>query len=268
MALHSISQKQIDHIAQETLSPIDQFNLPFQILRAAHFFKTAVEQAGLYSEDDQQSLTHSEKYRLDSQEFTRIKEMLALSADLFDTAFCCVTNKNTGDGVIFIGNANHVYASRCLFACLSRIVLAVRDNYLPKVAHYKKESTREDKVNEYMDAWLDQTFGEDRYCRRRGDYDAEQVADYIREHFSTTEEQQGWLKLMSDVLEPLNCPTRKEKGLSVSEIRDVIQNKFPNQTIEQTVQDLNNFRNNDMVVLFMCDDAIQNCFESETADEY
>lgn len=266
MTLVKKDKQRIDTLAKESLSSLDKFTLPFQIIRAAHNFKNALHRESLYDENDE-SLTHSKKYLMEADNFVFLQEILAFSAHCFDTTPLCLNNSETGDGILFVGHINHAYASECLFSCLSKITLTVREEHLPQLKRFKKPSTQERKMDEYIDDWLDNLFGPDRYKNCVDSLEAEEIANYIRQHFTTTENQRQLMQRMIEMIKPLYDGSLKDSSITWGEAKNEIHKTFPETMIENTIKEIEAMKKQDIVMLFLCDDAIQEQFFEEEEDE-
>lgn len=159
MRLKHLEHKRIDVLAQKRLSHLQASTLPVEIIKCIDYFRTNLEEDDIISDDiKNHKITHSNKVCMDWKSYMQAENILRFSSRYLGTEYCYVKNKKSGDGIIFIGQGNNIYATQVVFDCLQKIATEIRHIYLQKLNRYKKQSTKDQRVNEYMDEWFDGTF--------------------------------------------------------------------------------------------------------------
>ena len=116
-------QKKIDEYAQKRLSRLHANTFAFEIRGCIQDFRNDLSSSGIIADDfEEDELTHSKKLLLEHKQYFQYPRDIALfAAGYLGAQHVYVTNNKTGEGIIFIGVANNIYAARKVFDCLMKI---------------------------------------------------------------------------------------------------------------------------------------------------
>lgn len=210
---------------------------------------------------EEQEITHSNKICIDWNSYMQAKDILQFSSSYFGTEYCYITNKKLGDGMIFIGQVNNIYATQIVFDCLEKITTEIRQNYLQKLKHYKKQSTKDQRVDEYMDEWFEGVMEH----LKRGTWfdpwtlytssDRKYFIDYVKKNFKTYEDIDKLWVVAREVLKPIcelieGTITLKK----FNQIRKEVFKKFPKELIKQTGKEFCSINSKDVVMDFSAEE--------------
>jgi hypothetical protein len=262
MKIKKLIHKKIDVLAQKSLSHLQAKTSPYEIIDCIDDFRNYLEDDDIISEDlEEQEITHSNKMCMNRQLYRQVEDILKFSVNYFGTEYCYVKNNKSGDGIIFIGQVNNIYATQIVFACFSKIANEIRQNYLMKLKRYKKQRTKEQRANEYMDEWFE---GLMEHLKRSTWYDRwtlytssdrKYFVDYVKQNFKTYEDIDKLWVIAREVLKPIaeliegTITLRKFK-----QIRKEVFKKFPQELIRQTGKELCSINSKDIVMDFSAEE--------------
>ena len=210
MKIKKLIHKKIDALAKKSLSHLQAKTSSYEIIDCIDDFRNYLEDEDIISDDlEDQKITHSKKICMNRKLYRQVEDILKFSSSYFGTEYCYVTNNKLGDGIIFIGQVNNIYATQIVFDCLSKIANEIRQNYLIKLKHYKKQTTKEERANEYIDEWFE---GLMEHLKRSIWYDPltlytssdrKYFIDYVKKHFKTYEDIDKLRVIAAEVLKPI-----------------------------------------------------------------
>ena len=198
---------------------------------------------------------------MDWKSYMQAENILRFSSRYLGTEYCYVKNKKSGDGIIFIGQVNNIYATQVVFGCLQKIATEIRQTYLQKLNRYKKQTTKEQRVNEYMDEWFD---GVMEHLQRGTWYDPwtlytssdrKYFADYVKQHFKMWEDTRKLFLLAMEILKPFF--ELIDGTITLKEFRQASEEGFkifPKALIKQTGKALCEINSKDMVMDFSAEE--------------
>jgi len=243
-------QKKIDAFAQKRLFHLRANTFPFEIIGSIDDFRRdLVSHDIIIDEIEDEELTHSEKKPMELNPYFLAKKMIRFSSAYFGTEHRYVTNHKASNGVIFIGHVNNIYATQVTFDCLSKIAAEIREAYMAKLKRYKKQSTRDERADEYMDEWFEDLTAEVRYYAW---YDAscrEYFSEYVKKHFKTSEDERKIMLRVIEIIKPI-YNTKTDPNLTWGEFKKEIFKTFPEELIQQSTKDLDEIQTQDIVVIF------------------
>jgi hypothetical protein len=258
MRLKQLAHKRIDVLAQKKLSHLQASTLPVEIIKCIDYFRTNLEEDDIINDDiKNQKITHSNKVCMNWKSYVQAENILRFSSRYLGAEYCYVKNQKSGDGIIFIGQVNNIYATQVVFDCLQKIATEIRHIYLQKLNRYKKQSTKEQRVNEYMDEWFD---GMKEHLQRGTWYDPWRLytssdrkyfADYVKQHFKMWEDTRKLFLLATEILKPLFALI--EGTITAEEFRQAKEEgfkTFPKALIKQTGKELCEINSKDLVMDF------------------
>lgn len=253
MKIDKAIQKKIDTFAQKRLSHLHAKTYPFEIMGCIEDFRSDLcNHNVIVDEIEDEKLIHSEKILMELNPYFQFRNMIKFSSTYFGTEHCYVSNHKSGDGIIFIGHINNIYAARIVFDCLAKIAAETREAYLVKLKRYKKQSTKEERADAYMDEWFEDLIEEDRYYAW---YDAsyrEYFSDYIKKHFKTSEDERKIMLRAIEIIKPI-YDRKPDPTLTWGEFKKEVFKFFPEKLIKQTAKELDEIQSQDIVVLFASD---------------
>ncbi len=245
-------QSEIDAIAQHRLSPLYPGAFPFQISRCITSFRMELSSQNLIADyiEEQSEIMHSAKIIMDLDTYFQFPSDLSkYVAAYMGTRPIYVINRATNeDGLIFVGQVNNVYATQVLFAELVKIGTAIREQYMKKLKRYKKQSTRDDKADDYMQDWLDGFISEDYYSRLLDFPDEDMLSKYIRQHFKTTEDERQVLLTGCKIIQELHHIMSTDPDGLIN-IREELFKKYPKEMTENTSELFTALQTQDLVLV-------------------
>ena len=213
----------INQCFQKIFSDITQDSSNHVIMRCLNQFKGELLNNDYISyeiEDDE--ITHSDKIQFDLKLYHQYPQDLArFVSSQFGTAHAFVCNRQSFDGIIFVGQQNNLYATRLVFEYLENIASNIYTTYFQKLKRYKKQETKEDKARDHMDDWLDDLKCFARETRFFDVNDEELFGLYAKQHFKTTSQEHKAWQNVAKLLEPI-INSMKEDSISLGELRDRI----------------------------------------------
>lgn len=251
-AILSTTQKEIDAIAQKRLSPLYPEAAPFQISCCITSFRTKLSSQNLIADyiEDEGEIMHSGKIVMDMDTYFQYPfELSKFVANYMGTKPIYVINRATNeDGLIFVGQASNVYATQVLFDALVKMGAVIRAQYMEKLKRYKKQSTKDDKADDYMSDWLD-SLTEDGYYSRWLDFqDDDMLSNYIRQNFKTTEDERQVLLAGYEMIQELHHIISNDPD-GLVDCREVLFKKYPKEMAENTSALLTALQTQDLVLV-------------------
>jgi hypothetical protein len=262
MQIEKLIHKEIDELAQKSLSHLQAKTPPYEIMSCIDYFRRDLKYYDIISEDlEEQEITHSNKICIDWNSYMQAKDILQFSSSYFGTEYCYVTNKKSGEGMIFIGQVNNIYATQVLFTCLSKIANEIRQNYLQKLKHYKKQSTKEQRVDEYIYEWFE---GVMEHLKRGTCFDPwtlytssdrQYFVDYVKKNFKTYENIEKLCVVALEVLKPIGELIEGTITLKkFSQIKEEVFKKFPKELSKQRDKEFCSINSKDVVMDFSAEE--------------
>ncbi len=253
MKIENEVQEKIDKVAKKRISHLHINTFSFEIKGSIHAFRDELSTYNLIIEDlDEVEFTHSEKIPMESDIYFQLRDIAKFIAAYFSSEHRYVTNQKHGDGIIFIGHVNNIYAAQIAFHCLAKIVLDTREVYMSKLKRYKKQSTKDEHADDYMDEWLDDLIGSDRYNDWNDPDYHEDFEEYVKNNFKTSEDKNNILRRAIDITKPMFNP-KLDESLTWGEFKKELFKIFPEELINQSARDLEEIQTKDIVMLFYSD---------------
>lgn len=263
MKIKNDIQKKIDEFEQKRLSHLQAKTFPFEIIGCIEDFRNDLSNHHIITDEiEDEELTHSEKILMELKSYFQSKEIIKFSSAYFGTEHRYVTNHTLGDGIIFIGPVNNIYAAQIVLNRLEKIAAEIREAYVVKLKRYKKQNTKDERADEYMDQWFEDLIAKVRYYTW---YDAsyrECFADYIRKNFKTSEDKRKLMLRTIEIIKPL-YDTKSDSSLTWGEFKKEVFKIFPEKLINQTINELDEMQTQDIVVLFASDNGIDENYDNE-----
>ena len=204
MKIQGNTKKKIDEVAEKRLSHLHPDTFPFEIVGCLYDFKNDLSNRDILTDEFEKSeLTHSEKRVIDLEVYLQyLRDIARFTSRYFGTEHAYVSNKKTHDGIIFIGHPNHVYATCIAFEYLTKIADSIRENYLGTLKRYKKQSTKDELVEDHLSEWLESLTEIARYewysaSKHRA------FSDYIKKHFKTSEDKSEVMLHAIEIIKPI-----------------------------------------------------------------
>lgn len=240
-------QPTIESLANKRLSYLNANTFPFEVRGRIEEFKSDLFRHGILSYEDNETLTHSEKIPIEDLYFT-LKEIILWTAAYFDVVHYYVINSKEGDGIIFVGEVNHIEAAKQVFHILKNSALEIRDKIIEKSKRLKKESTKKTRVNRAITQWLESLLNIKFLDSLPDNSDNEEYVEYVQQHFKTSEDQRAVGRRALDIIAPFYDENTKHD--SEKSLQEEIFSKFSRDYIRQTSEELMAFQQQDMVMLF------------------
>ena len=241
----------INQCFQKSFSDITQDSNNHFIMRCLNHFKRDLLNNDFISyeiEDDE--ITHSDKIKFELKLYHQYPQDLArFVSSQFGTAHAFVCNRESFDGIIFVGQQNNLYATRLVFECLEHIASNIYTSYFQKLKRYKKQETKEGKARDHMEDWLDDLNCFACETRFFDISDEELFGSYAKQHFKTTGQEREALRNVAKLLQPI-INTMKEDSISFGELRDKINKHHPDDKVNKVMQEVNDFNNEDLILSF------------------
>lgn len=248
----STTQKEIDAIAQKRLSSLYPEAFPFQISRCITGFRTELSSQNVITDyiEDEGEITHGAKIVMDMDTYFQYpSELSKFVANYMGTKPIYVINRATNeDGLIFVGQVNNVYATTVLFDALVKMAAVIRAQYMEKLKRYKKQSTKDDKADDYMSDWLDSITDDGYYSRWLDFQDDDVLANYIRQNFKTTEDERQVLLVGCKIIKEVQTIIHNDPDGLVN-IREALFEKFPKEMTEHPPELFKALQTEDLVVV-------------------
>lgn len=245
-------QNDIDDIAQKQLSSLCKNSHPYQINGCMAGFRTALSNRDIISGyiDEDEQIVQSDKIVMDVDTYFQYPSDLSkYVANYMGTKSIFVMNRVKAEyGVIFVGQANNVYATKILFECLCNIAAAIRSQYMTTLKRYKKQSTRDDKASDYMSDWLDTFIDSDSPPQWLDFSDALILNQYINKQFKSTEDEQKLLLMGYDIILEIHNIQEQHIDEQVN-WREILYKTYPKELVERTFNELKALQNLDLVVV-------------------
>ncbi len=238
-------QKKIDLYAQKRLSHLKARTFPFEIINCIDDFKGDLSDNNIIIEDiEDKQITHSSKISMDLDPYLQIKNILEFVSLYLGTEYCYVKNNMSGDGVIFIGHINNIYATQVLFDCIKKIALEIRQIYINKLKPYKKESTKNKRADEYMHEWFEELIENHKNNIWYDPSSRKYFSDYVEKNFKIIKDER---QIMLRAIEIIQSIYNKNDGsISFGKMFKTFSKKY----VKETLDELNEFRLKDIVITF------------------
>ena len=243
--------KKIEQLAKENLSSLDKYSHTVQINLKISVFKEQLEREGIIEDDpDDDTVTQTEMIPMEWKDYSHVQESAAwLSCNTFDTVHCYVLGKNKIDGVIFIGFEKNIYASKVLFSYLSKLALDLRAEYIKSLKRVKKDSTKEDRADDYMSDWTQELLGRYNFEEWYEVTYSDEILLYVKQNFKTVEERDALLIQAAEVVRPFVDDSISDSS-TLGEVRKKLFKKFPREKICQIVKELQESQEKDLILSF------------------
>lgn len=214
-------------------------------------------------EIEEDEITHGDKIQLNLNHYFQYPKNLAqFVSSQFGTVHAFVCNRESFDGIIFLGQQNNLYATCLVFEFLEKIASSRYNTYLNKLKRYKKQETKDDKARDYMDDWLEDLKYHAYETRFFDRSDKELFAPYAKQHFKTTGDERKALQNMVKLMEPV-INEMKEESVSVGELRDRLYSRYPEDEVINVMKEVNNFNDKDLILSFR-----DNCYFDDDDELY
>ena len=247
MKIQDTIKEKIDECATR-LSDLDVHNFSFEIVGCLNNFRDDLFDRGIMvNKIEESDLTH-EKQEMNLKSYLDYGRDIALFASgYFGTEHVYVTNKKTYDGIILIGQPNHIYATRLVFECLTNIAASLQKKYLRKRRGYKNKGL---EGSDYQMSYCLETLTKN-MCYRTW-YDAPEhklLSEYSKTHFKTSEDQRKLMMHAIQIIEPIY-----DMNIPSENIRKTVFEKFSEEDIYKTREQIEEFQTQDVVMVFLEDD--------------
>lgn len=240
-------QPTIESLAHKRLSYLNAGTFPFETRGRIEEFKDDLFRHGILACEDNETLTHSEKIPIEGVYFP-LKDIILWSAAYFDVVHYYVINSKEGDGIIFVGEANHIEAAKQVFHVLNKMALEIREKTLEKSKRLKKESAKKSRINRAITQWLASVLNLGLCYSLPDNSDREEYVSYIQQYFKTSEDQRAVGRRALEIIAPFYDESKNYD--SAQSLQEEIFNKFPRDYIRQTAEEMMVFQQKDMIMLF------------------
>ncbi len=241
----------INQCFQKNFSDITQDSNNHVIIRCLNQFKEELLNNDFISyeiEDDE--ITHSDKIQFDLKLYHQYPQDLArFVSSQFGTAHAFVCNRQSFDGIIFVGQQNNLYITQLVFEYLENIASNIYTSYFQKLKRYKKQETKEDKARDHMEDWLDDLKYFAREARFFDISDEELFSLYAKQHFKTTGQEHNAWQNVAKLLKPI-INNMKDDSISFGELRDRINKHHPEDEVNKIMQEAHDFNDKDLILSF------------------
>ena len=256
MKIRNNVQKKIDTIAQKRLSHLQAKTFPFEIINCIDDFRTGLADHNIIIDEiEDKEITHSEKIPMDLNSYFKTKNMIQFSAICFGAEYCYVRNNKSGEGIIFIGHVNNIYATKILFDCLRKIATEIRQTYMTKLKHYKKQSTKDQRADEYMDEWFEGLIENVHYNAWYDPSCREYFSDYVKKHFKIFKDECKIMLRAMEIIKPI-YDIKDESITTWGEFKkEVLFKTFPEKLINKTIQELHEMQTQNVVMIFSAEEG-------------
>ena len=242
--------KKIDATAQKQLAHLQAKTLPFEIMGCIEDFRNELANQQIISDEvGAEGLTHSKKIPMELTSYFQSKDIIKFSCAYFGTEHCYVTNHQSGSGIVFIGHVNNIYASNQVLDCLINIATEIRGTYLKKLTRYKKQSTKEERADEYMSEWFHDLTEEARYYTWYDACSHDDFKAYVKKNFRTSEEERELMLRAIEIIKPI-YETEPDPTMTWGEFKKEVFKTFPEKLVRETAKEMDEMRSQDVVVLF------------------
>ena len=251
----SLFQKKIDAFAQKRLSHLQAKTFPFEIINCIADFRTDLADHNIIiNEIEDKKVMHSKKIFMDLNLYFQVKNMIQFSSKYFGAEYCYVKNHKLGSGIIFIGDVNNIYATQILFDCLRKIATEIRQTYIKRLKHYKKQSTKDKQTDEYMDEWFESLIENVNHDAWYDTSCCEYFSDYVRKHFKTFEDERKMILRAIEIIKPIY--DINDEFITWEEFKKEVFKTFPEKLIKQTIKEFDEIRTQDIVIIFSAEESI------------
>ena len=255
----------IDAFAEKRLSHLQAKTLPFEIIGCIDDFRSDLANHNIIIDEiEDKEITHSAKMLMELKQYFQANNMIQFSSIYFGTENFYVTNHKSGNGIIFVGNFNNIYATQIVFDCLRKIATGIRQKYMTKLKSYKMQSTKDKHTDEYMDEWFENLIEKVSYYAW---YDApyrKYFSDYVKKHFKTSEDEHKIMLRAIEIIKPI-YDTKYDGSITWGEFKKEVFKTFPEKLINQTIKELDEIKTQDIVVIFSSEKWVdENCDDKES----
>lgn len=272
-----ISVKQaIEQVAQEYLAPLDENNHPMQIQWKVQKFRDTIFNSDIIDEcNDFDNIMHTETVPMKLDHFHQTQDMAWWSAYIFDATFFYVSEKNdelsnsnavktvsSPSGVIFLGFEKRVDAAKILYSYLFNIALNVRNAYIASLKRFKKQSSKDERADEYMEEWYNILLNRD---WRDGEwYDtsyANEFLKYTKKHFVTFDEKCKIAVQAAKILKPFLDNSLREKlrdrSVTWESLKKEYLDQIPFDKVDRIFKRLDKIKKQETIISFPYQDWVE-----------
>jgi hypothetical protein len=254
MKINKHIQKKIDLYAKKRLHHLQAKTFPFEIINCINDFRTDLANNNIIIEDiEDKKITHIPKIPIDQNSYFQTKNIMQFSSMYLGTEYCYVQNNKSGIyGIIFIGHINNIYATQILFDCLRKIATEIRQTYITQLKRYKKQSTKDERADEYMDEWFEGLIEKVRYHAWYDLSDRKCFSDYVKKHFKMMEDVVNFMLRAIEIIKPIY--EVKDKNITWGEFKKELNKTFPEEYINETIKEFKGIRTKDVVIRFSAEE--------------
>ncbi len=231
-------------------------NLQHPIMQCIRQFRKELFDDGFISYENDinaEKITCTDKLSFEPKHYLQYPNYLArFVCRFFSTTHIFVTNRNSSDGVIFIGEQNNLYATQLIFEWLKNIATPLYDTYIKKLNRYKKQETKEDKARHYIKNWLDELSAFYLY-KTWFDLETALFRSYIKKHFKTIEDERIALFNMKKLLQPV-VRSMKTDQINLVEFAEKTYGFYPKDQVIKIMTEFDKLSEMDLVLFFGDDD--------------
>ena len=254
MKINKHIQKKIDVFEQKRLSHLQAKIFPFEIINCIDNFRTDLAGNNIIVEDiEDKKITHIPKISMDNDLYFQTKNIMQFSSMYLGTEYCYVQNNKTGvKGIIFIGHINNIYATQILFNCLRKIATEIRQTYMKQLKRCKKQSTKDERADEYVDEWFEGLVEKIRYHAWYDASDRKYFSDYVKKHFKMMEDVTNFMLRAIEIIKPMY--EVKDETITWGEFKKELFKTFPEEYINETIKEFKEIRTKDVVLRFSAEE--------------
>lgn len=252
MGIESNIKAQIDALAARRLSDLSFDTPSFIIMSNISGFRHDLWNSNIIDDDsdpEEDEITHSAKLLMERDLYFQYgQEIARFVAYSFDVDHLYVTNKQTHDGIIFVGVPHNIYIASFIFKCITKIAALVHEKYLLRQKRYKNNETIKVRANDYMDEWLEELLDNDSYSTL---YSRDNILykKYIKKHFITYEDTRKVMLRALEMIKPIYEYDDKNDTLTWDEFKKEVFKTFPEKAIKKTAKQIGEWKSQDIVML-------------------
>jgi hypothetical protein len=261
MKINKHIQKKIDLYAQKRLHHLQAKTFPFEIINCIIDFRTDLANNNIIIEDfEDKEITHIPKIPIDPDLYFQTKNIIQFSSMYLGTEYCYVQNNESHiNGIIFIGHINNIYATQILFDCLRKIATEIRQTYMTKLKRYKKQSTKDERADEYINEWFDGLIENVRYNSWYDSSDRKCFSDYVKKHFKMMDDVVYFMLRILEIIKPVLDV--KDKTITWGEFKKELSKSFPEEDINEKIKEFKDIRKKDLVINFSVEESINKIYD-------
>jgi hypothetical protein len=186
---------QIENHSVEYFKNLHIGMLPEMIGRTVSFFEYSLSKEGLVDSDPDAEITHSEMLNVPVDWIINFNKLAVRIAHLYGTKH--IEFKNHSEDLkyyfAFVGYKGEVHACYVSLKLLLNLYKECRQTFIDSRRKNMKPENKEKKADEYMTDWSEKL--EESLCSTAfGEYDYDEINDYIAENFRTEDEFDALLK--------------------------------------------------------------------------